>query len=247
MRGLPVDLRRVRQQHEKLTLGDVGARLLDIVDAIEMRVVDAGQMDLRRRRGSSVTFSLSSMRNAHVLELGDHADGIVVSEHAVDGPPSCARTRATPSSARRERPERLAAIITGQHADVIVETRQELDQPVHGRPAHVRVQVAEVQDGEAARRRRAAWARRWCSGRSCDPARVAAATTVEPGQPKRVPDDRMDGIPVLDVHEVQALPEQLRLVIVLDPQALAGMDGAEASLEPTHDFAILHALPFTPA
>ena len=80
-----------------------------------------------------------------------------------------------------------------------------------------------------------------------DPARVAAAATVEPGQPKRVPDDRMDGVPVLDMHEVQALPEQLRLVIVLDPQALAGMDGAEASLEPTDDFAILHALPFTPA
>ena len=51
MGGLPVDLGRVRQQHGQLALGNIGRRLLDIVDAKEMGIVDAGQDGFATGRG----------------------------------------------------------------------------------------------------------------------------------------------------------------------------------------------------
>ena len=45
MRRLPVDLRRVRQQNREGVMRDAVCGLLDIVHAIEMRVVDAGKMN----------------------------------------------------------------------------------------------------------------------------------------------------------------------------------------------------------
>jgi hypothetical protein len=41
VRGLPVDLRRMRQQDRECIQRDVGARLLQVVRAVEVRVIDA--------------------------------------------------------------------------------------------------------------------------------------------------------------------------------------------------------------
>ena len=60
--GLAIDLRRVRQEDGELVVRDLRGRLLDVVHAVVMGVVDAGEMDRARRRARSISLSLSSMR-----------------------------------------------------------------------------------------------------------------------------------------------------------------------------------------
>ena len=45
VRGLPVDLRSVREQDRDITLGNFRRRFFDVVGAIEMRVVDPREVD----------------------------------------------------------------------------------------------------------------------------------------------------------------------------------------------------------
>lgn len=45
MRGLAIDLRRMRKQNGKTVRRNIGGRLLDIVDPKIMGVVDAGQIN----------------------------------------------------------------------------------------------------------------------------------------------------------------------------------------------------------
>ena len=83
MRGLAVDLRRVRQQDRELATWDRSRRLLDIVDAVEVRIVDPGQMQPGTILLDHVGF-VQEHADAHVLELRDHADRVVVAQHPVD-------------------------------------------------------------------------------------------------------------------------------------------------------------------
>ncbi len=53
MGGLPVNFRRVRDQNRKRFVRDIGDRLLDIVDAIEMGIVNTGKVNLR---GATLVF-----------------------------------------------------------------------------------------------------------------------------------------------------------------------------------------------
>ena len=78
----------------------------------------------------------------------------MVTQHAIDRPREMPKHPRHPVDRGVERAEGLAAIVAGEHADVVVQARQQLDQPVHRRDTHVGVQVAEMQDREAVERAR---------------------------------------------------------------------------------------------
>ncbi len=68
-----------------------------------------------------------------------------------------------------------------------------------------------------------------------DPLGVALAARVKAAEAQREAHHRMHRVPVLDMEEIQALPEGLRLMIFLDADALSRMDLAEALLEAARD------------
>jgi hypothetical protein len=62
-------------------------------------------------------------------------------------------------------------------------------------------------------------------------ASVAAPAPVKAGELERAGNHRLDRVPVLDMEKVEALAEDPRLVIVLDPQALAGVQPPEPTFQ----------------
>ena len=148
MRRLAVDLGRMRQQHGKL-VGPWRGDFRDIVGAKEMGVVDAGEMQLLTAPFQRLGL-VEQHPHAHLLQLGHHADRVMVAEHAVTpGPTDLARTERDPGKRIGEGPEGLAPIVARHDADVVAQVRQQLGHALHGLAAHVGMQVAELQDGEA--------------------------------------------------------------------------------------------------
>src|SRR5579872_2361788 len=93
MRGLAIDLRRVRQQDRKLVVRDLGCGLLYVVDPEIVGIVDAGEVDPLQHA------------YAHFLEPRHHPDRIVVAEHAIDRLLRWDRTLAMPSSVASNGPK----------------------------------------------------------------------------------------------------------------------------------------------
>ena len=87
--------------------------------------------------------------NTQRLEVGNHGNQNVVAEHSID----IATKRFT--QARNDFEAGLAiavgasAIVARQHTKIIIEARCEFSGPMHCGTAHVRVQVAQMQDCEA--------------------------------------------------------------------------------------------------
>ena len=71
------------QEHGEHVRGHLGCGLLDVVDAIEVRVVDAGQIDLLVAPPDQRVFVQEHL-NTQALEVRDHANGVVVAHHAID-------------------------------------------------------------------------------------------------------------------------------------------------------------------
>src|SRR5262249_37190836 len=136
-----------------------------------------------------------------------------------------------------EWPEGRAAVIPGQHAYIVVQARQQLGEPPHGACAAVDVEVAELQQCEsveAARQLR----RRNAIVPDLDVLGIAHAPPMEAGQFEREPDQGMDRVPVLDVKEVEPLPEDLGLVIPLDSQPLPRVQASQPLLELVQDLIV---------
>ncbi len=148
MGGLTVDLGRMREQNRECVGRNIGRGLLDIVDAEEMRVVDPGKMDLLAVADDRLRFVQQHLY-AHVLQFWNHADRVVIAEHAIDRPLRGGRARGRPRRARPRTAQSLAAVVAGQHANVVFEPAKEFDEAIHRRSAHVGMEIAEMKDRES--------------------------------------------------------------------------------------------------
>jgi hypothetical protein len=147
VRRLAIDLRRVRQEDGEPVVGNIGRCLFDVVDAIIMRIVDAGQVDrfTVARNGLAL---VEQHPDSHFFESGNHANGIVVSQHAID---AAVEAGANPRQAFErgiEWPISRTAIVAGQDAHVIGHTGKKLSQSPHRAFAHLHMQIADMEQGQ---------------------------------------------------------------------------------------------------
>ena len=92
---------------------DAVCGLLDIVHAIEMRVVDAGKMN-----GCAAALDLHLLveqhPDAHLLERWHHADRVVIAEHAIDRAVEVLAETADAGDRLGVRAECLSPVIAGK-------------------------------------------------------------------------------------------------------------------------------------
>ena len=77
MGGVAINLGGVGQQNRKGIGGNRGGRFFDIIDPIEVRVVDTGQVDGLATPRDWLAL-IEQYANSHVLETGDHANRVVI-------------------------------------------------------------------------------------------------------------------------------------------------------------------------
>jgi hypothetical protein len=108
--------------------------------------------------------------------------------------------------------------------------RQQLGHAAHGGLAHLYMDIADMEDGEAVEARGQ-------TGRDdaivieLDLRRIVQAPPIKSGEHQDDPDERMRASRILEVEEVESLAEDLRLVILLDAEALACMEASERLVE----------------
>jgi len=118
MRRLAIDLGRMRQQDRKFVVGELGRSLFDIVEPIVVSVIDTGQMEALIAALEHFGF-VEQHANAHLFQLGDHADRIMVAQHAVDRGDDMRTHPCHPRDGCTERPVGFPTIIAGQYAKVV--------------------------------------------------------------------------------------------------------------------------------
>ncbi len=154
----------------------------------------------------------------------------MVAEHAVDRAPQPAAHAFDAVERGLEGAKGLAAVVAGQHAEIVTHVADQLAEPPHRDLVHVGVQIAEVQDGVAIETRRQLPDADVVVPDG-DAFGVAQRAPVKSGQLQDGSNDRLRRIPVFQVEEGEALAELLGFVIPLNPQALPRMQGTEALLQ----------------
>jgi hypothetical protein len=135
---------------------------------------------------------------------------------------------------RLEGPERSTAEIAGQHADVIAHVGNEHGQALHRAGIHVDMHVADVEHSEAVEGSGQPSAR---NGIVADHRvlGVSPSPPIEARHPQGIPNDGVDGVPILDVEEVEAVTERLRFVVGLDAEPLSRVQRSQTPLQPAGD------------
>jgi hypothetical protein len=112
---------------------------------------------------------------------------------------------------------------------------REFSRPVHGGAAKVRMQVTQMQNGEAIE---SAW-QIW-QAHNVAPhlhlARVSSASPIGPRHAKRYLDRRLHQGQVLEVQEAEPLAKSLRLVLALYPETEPRMQRPESGFETAQRF-----------
>src|SRR4029079_14625073 len=127
---------------------DVVRGLLDIVHAVEMRIVDAGKMNGRAAPLDPLMF-VEQHPDAHLLERRHHADRVVIAEYAIDGTVELLVERADAGTRVGIGSKGLCPVIAGENADIVALPAQQLGHAVSGSLAHLYMHVADMEDGEA--------------------------------------------------------------------------------------------------
>src|SRR5262245_2656801 len=136
MRSLAIDFGCMRQQNRKRVLWNFGCCLFDVVDPIVVGIVNSGQVNRFVATRNWLAF-VEQYPNSHFFEFGDHANGIMISQHSVDWP---LEMRTYPCQAFErgiEWPKCRTAIVTDTH--VIGHARKDLVQAPHRAFASIHV------------------------------------------------------------------------------------------------------------
>ena len=128
-----------------------------------------------------------------------------------------------------------AAIISRQHAEIIIEAIGDFRRPAHCRAAQLRMQVAEMQDREAVER-----AGKLGEADDVAPqlhlARVRQAEPVGSGHAKRYLNEDLHQRQVLEMQKAQPLAKSLRLVLTLHSEAELRVERSEPGFETPQRF-----------
>jgi hypothetical protein len=124
-----------------------------------------------------------------------------------------------------ERAEGLAAVVSGENADVVLEAGDHVGEAVHDLRVEVGVEVGDVEDGEAVE----------CGrelregdgiGEDADLPGISVAEGVEAGELEGSLEDGVGGVPVFRVKEVESVAKD-GFVIVFDAETLLRVDSSE--------------------
>src|SRR4029077_830939 len=117
---------------------------------------------------------------------------------------------------------------------MVTHVADEFDQALHGSFIHVHMHVAQVEYGEAVKKRRQLLEHSIIAldqNSSC----ISASAPVETGQLKCISNDRLDRIPVLYVKGEEPMAKDLCLVVRLDTQSLSRMERPKTLLHFAQD------------
>ena len=122
--------------------------LLNVVSKIEMRIVDTGKV-----YAFSVTFDdltlIQQHSDAHPLKLGQHPDGVMISQHAIDRLFQHSTNPGHAGNCLIVRTKGLPPVVASQNANIVVHFLQHRREPFHCRSANVDVQIAKVENDVA--------------------------------------------------------------------------------------------------
>ncbi len=229
MRGLPVNFRRVGQKNREVFVRNCVRGFLDIVHSVKVGIVDPRQMNPLPAAFDDNAF-VEQHSYPHRLQVGDHADRIVIAQNAVHRSFQSLAQPRHPGKGLIERSKSLPPIVAGEDAKLVFQARQEVQEAGHRLLAHIRMQIAQMQDPEAIE---GLWKTVRDNFVPPQPklGGVPPSLPVKSRQPKDSLDESVGKEQILDMEEVQALPKDLRLMIHFDPEALTGMQTAEALLQ----------------
>ena len=123
-------------------------RLFDIVCAVVMGIVNAGQMDALIAARDQLGF-IEQHPYCHRFHSRNHADRIVVAQHAINRFPEMGAHPRQALKSLIEWTECFSPEIPGQNANVVFYFAETLYQALHRTWVHVRVHVADMQYGES--------------------------------------------------------------------------------------------------
>ena len=98
VRRLAVDFRSMRKQDGKFVVRNIGRGILNIVGPVVMGVINAGQVDTLTVTDDHLGF-VQQHPYSHFFQSRDHADRVVIAQHAINGFLRWERTSAKPSRA----------------------------------------------------------------------------------------------------------------------------------------------------
>lgn len=226
--GLAVDLGGVGEEDGDGVSRDVGGGVVDVVGAVVVGVVDAGEVEVLVA-ASDGDGLIEEHGDTHGFDGGEHADAVVIAKDGEDWAVEVAADLSEGVKRCDEGTEGLSAEVAGKDAEVVLEGGEEFDETPHGTGVHVGVEVGEVEDGEAVEER-------WQAGEEdvvvtdLDAGGVVVAAAVETGELEQEAQGGVGGVPVFGMEEVEALAED-GFVIVLDTEALTGVDATQTLLE----------------
>ena len=128
-----------------------------------------------------------------------------------------------------------SAIVSCQHAEIVLEAMREFSGPLHGGAAQVRMQVAQMQDGEAVE---GAW--QIFETHNVAPylhlARVGTTSPIGPCHAQCYLDHCLHQRQILEVQEAEPLAESLRLVLALHAETELCVHRPESGFETAQRF-----------
>jgi hypothetical protein len=233
VRRLPVDFRRMRKQNGKLIMRDSGRCILDIVSPVVMSIVDASEMKTLTVKSDRLRF-VKQHPYTHLFQSRDHTDRIVIPQHAIYRLPETGANQGHTIERCVKGAKGLPPVVARENADVIPDLGEHLSQSPYGARIQVCVQVADVKDRKSVK----------CGGNvfpldvvvtHLDPFYILIPSPIQTGQLENSAKTPLQRIPVLRVKKVEALAEDLGLMIAFDSQPLPRMHPPEAFFEPRTD------------
>jgi cardiolipin synthase len=226
---VPIGFRRVGQQDGACLVRDLVGSPVEIVGAVIVGVVDAGEVQ-------RIVRALDAHRLVHQhpdierLHAGHHPDRVVIAQYRISRSVQM-RTQLREGFERgRVRAEGAEPKVPGEHAQVVVEALHAFDQARKVRLAHVQVQVAQVQQRVAVEGLGKVRDRNVLS-LQLDAQRVAPPPAVQTCQREDEAQERMHRVPVFEMEEVRSPPKNMDLVVALEPEALTQMNVPDARLQ----------------